>query len=73
MSAQLIEQLLGSLCHGGVRKSGPLAQRAELSCNAEMAGAGAVIPGDGKMIHPDGSAKSPGGRRYAEQFCRSMS
>jgi hypothetical protein len=46
--------------------------RAELSCNAEMADAEAVIPGDGKMIHPDGSAKRPGGGHYAEQFCRSI-
>jgi hypothetical protein len=72
MSAQLIEHLLGSLCHGGVRKPGPLAQRAELSCNAEMADAEALIPGDGKMIHPDGSAKRPGGGHYAEEFCRSI-
>jgi len=55
MSAQLIEQLVGSSCHGGVRRPGPLAQPAELSCNAEMADAEALIPGDGKMFPPDGS------------------
>jgi len=37
-----------------------------------MADAEAVIPGDGKMVHPDGSAKTPGGGHYPEQFCRSM-
>ena len=36
MSAQLIEQLLGSLCHGGVRKSGHLSQRAEGGHYAEQ-------------------------------------
>jgi len=40
---------------------------------AGMAGAEGVIPGDGKMIHPDGSAKRPGGAHYAEQSCRSIS
>jgi len=74
MSVQLIEQLLGSLCHGGVRESGPLSQRAELSCNAEMADAEAVIPGGLKMIHPDGSERrDPVRPDYAEEFCRSIS
>ena len=57
MPAQLIEQLVGSLCHGGVRKPGPLAQRPELSCSADLATAEAVIAGDRKMTHPDCSAK----------------
>jgi hypothetical protein len=35
-----------------------------------MAGAEAVIPGDGNMIHPDGSAKRPRGGHYPEQFCK---
>ena len=37
-----------------------------------MADAEAVIPGDGKMIHPDGSAKRPCAGHYPEQFCRSI-
>ena len=41
-------------------------------CKAEVAGAEAVIPGDGKMIHPDGSAQRPSGGHYPEQFCRSI-
>jgi len=68
----LIEQLRASVSPEGVRRPGPLAQRAELSCSAEMADAEAVIPGDGKMIHPDGSAKRPGGGHCSERFCRSM-
>jgi hypothetical protein len=31
-----------------------------------------VIPGERKMIHPDGSAKRPARGHYAEQFCRSI-
>ena len=65
--------LLDVLGCGGVRNPGPLAQRTELLCNAETADAEAVIPGDGKIIHPDGSAKRARGAHYTEQFCRRMS
>ena len=40
-----------------------------LTDELEMADAEAAIPGDGKMIPPDGSVKRPGGGHYAEQFC----
>ena len=48
-------QLLDVLGRGGVRKPGPLAQRAEPSWDAEMADAEALVRRDGKMIHPGDS------------------
>jgi hypothetical protein len=43
-----------------------MAQGAELCYNAHIAGAQALIPRDSKIIHPDGSAKTPGGGHYTE-------
>jgi hypothetical protein len=58
--AHLAEQLLGSLWHATVGQS-DVAQRPGLRYNVDKAGAEAEIPRDGRMIHPDGSAKRPGG------------
>jgi hypothetical protein len=68
MSARLIEQPLGSLCHSSLGESG-FAAGAKLCYDGGVAGTDALIPRRCKMIQPDDSADRLRGTHCARQFC----